>query len=303
MALNNSAYFFKAFNLIIRAPFPINGLIAVAAQAHDIEVQIGSIEHIPTLAETTIKRKGLVASFATEDATMNDCYLVWEQEIKFKLSHGHTMVVDSASTDLDFLSLFIVSEPLGILLFQRNYILLHASAVKLPNGQGIVFMGEPGMGKSTTSGALIKAGCPLISDDLVAILSIDDKPYLVPSFPQLKLWKRSVEGLGYNYDELTRLVEGTNKYAYQDTENFDEALVPLKTIYELGAEHEETVDKLYTPIELLKYFALPEQLLGKGPHLKQHFQSCIGFAHEIDIFRKPKMKNFEELKLFVNSLI
>jgi hypothetical protein len=301
MIKTSQTYFYKAFGLTIQAPIPIRGLISIEPIVEtDINISFEKIEKYPTLHETKVKRKGLTATFGMYDHNTNDAYMIWENQINFRLTDGKTMVVDTAETDLDFLSLFIVSEPLGILLFQRGDILLHASAVKLPNGNGIVFMGEPGAGKSTTTAAFVKAGCQIISDDLVSLRLINDQPFLLPSFPQIKLWKRSVDGLGYAYNEnLERIVEGTNKYAYYNETGFDESPVLLTKIYVLGADSIGIIGEIHYPIELLKYFALPEQLAEKGKPLKRHFEKSKIIAKQITIEGKKKMETFEELNGFV----
>ncbi len=293
-------HYFKAFGLTIQAPILVRGLIHIEPVAEpDITIIFNKIEEYPLLNITKVKRKGLTATFGMYNNDTSDSYMVWENQINFRLIEGKTMIVDTQETDLDFLSLFIVSEPLGILLFQRGDILLHASAIKLPNGDGIVFMGEPGAGKSTTAAAFVKAGCNIISDDLVAIRIIDQKPYLIPSFPQIKLWKKSVEGLGYSYDEVERIVEGANKFAYYGEDNFDDTPVLLQKIFILGAENEGLISPIETPIELLKHFALPEQLVERGLSLKQYFKKTSKIIGQIVIDEKFKMANFTVLSEFL----
>lgn len=304
MINNSEKYYFKAFGLSILSPIPIRGLIKIEPVSDpDINILFEKIEKYPELHITKVKRKGLTATFGMFNEDTNDAYMIWENQINFRLTEGKTMIIDSAEIDLDFLSLFIVSEPLGILLFQRGDILLHASAIKLPNGDGIVFMGEPGAGKSTTAAAFVKAGCNIISDDLVAIRLIDGIPYLIPSFPQIKLWKKSVEGLGYSYDEVERIVEGANKFAYFNESDFELAPVLFKKVFVLGAESDKIVSEILTPIELLKHFALPEQLMEKGNGPKNHFEKTTKFSNLITIYEKPKMQNFDELKDFLDAIL
>jgi hypothetical protein len=304
MINNNEKIYFKAFGLTIQSPIPIRGLIPIEpVDKSDIVVRFEKIETFPELKITKVKRKGLTATFGMFKDDTNDAYMVWENQINFRLIDGKTMIVDTLETDLDFLSLFIVSEPLGILLFQRGDILLHASAIKLPNGDGIVFMGEPGAGKSTTAAAFVKAGCNIISDDLVAIRLIDDIPYLVPSFPQIKLWKKSVEGLGFGYDEVERIVEGTDKYAFENRNFFDIPPILLSKIFVLGHEVEGKLNKIYAPIQILKYHALPHQIFEVGASVKSyHFKSKI-VGEKVQIIIKNPFTSFYELENFTEHLL
>lgn len=304
MINNNEKIYFKAFGLNIQSPIPIRGLIPIEpVEKADIVVRFEKIETYPELKITKVKRKGLTATFGMFNDDTNDAYMVWENQINFRLIDGKTMLVDSSETDLDFLSLFIVSEPLGILLFQRGDILLHASAIKLPNGDGIVFMGEPGAGKSTTAAAFVKAGCNIISDDLVAIRLIDDKPYLVPSFPQIKLWKKSVEGLGFGYDEVERIVEGTDKYAFENRNFFDIPPILLSKIFVLGDEVEGKLNKIYAPIQILKYHALPHQIFEVGTSVKNYHLKSKIVGEKVQIIKKKPFTSFLDLENFTENLL
>ncbi len=50
---------------------------------------------------------------------------------------------------------------------QNHCLLLHAAAIKCPNGTGIQLVAESGGGKTTTSLAMVRRGARLISDDLL----------------------------------------------------------------------------------------------------------------------------------------
>lgn len=303
MENNNEKFYFKAFGLNIQSPIPVRGLISIEKIDNpDIIVLFKKIETYPELKITKVNRKGLTATFGMFNNDTNDAYMVWENQINFRLIDGKTMIVDSLETDLDFLSLFIVSEPLGILLFQRGDILLHASAIKLPNGDGVVFMGEPGAGKSTTAAAFVKAGCKIISDDLVAIRIIDNTPFLVPSFPQIKLWKKSVEGLGYSYDEVKRIVEGVDKYAFENRNFFENTPILLSKIYILGDEAGGNLNTIYTPIEILKYHALPHQIFEVASSLKNYHQKSTVIGEKVQIIKKSRIKSFTALEKFKKEL-
>ncbi len=65
---------------------------------------------------------------------------------------------------------------------------LHASAVLLPNGI-IGFVGSAYSGKSTLTGSFLTAGCPLVSDDCLALLEKDREIYAIPAYPGLRLWE------------------------------------------------------------------------------------------------------------------
>lgn len=301
--MEDKKYYFKAFGLVIEAPIFVKGLIQlqVPPSKIDINISFGTIIDKPIMESTLVNRQGLQATCGVYDELFQDVIMNWDGQMIFRLSNGNKMIIDTKSRDIDFLSLFIISEPLGILMYQRGTITLHASAVTLPSGKGIVFMGEPGMGKSTTTAALVKKGCNIISDDLVVITIINGISYLIPSFPQIKIWKKSVDGLEYNYNEIENIVEGANKFSFFNPNQFSEELVPMGKIFILNNEENNILEKLHHPMEILKYFALPDTLIQKGPNLKKYFELLLNVNTKIE--NKKAMNNFEELNLFVENIM
>ena len=60
---------------------------------------------------------------------------------------------------------FLLGSCLGALLHQRGVLALHASAIETDQG-AVLFMGDSGMGKSTTLQAFIKRGYKMLADDI-----------------------------------------------------------------------------------------------------------------------------------------
>jgi hypothetical protein len=79
-------------------------------------------------------------------------------------------------------------------LAHQGRIMLHASAVRLPQGL-ILFIGDSGAGKSTLAGNFHQAGNPAVSDDCVWIKENDAGIAAVPSYGGLRLWEDSLETL------------------------------------------------------------------------------------------------------------
>jgi hypothetical protein len=78
----------------------------------------------------------------------------------------------------------------------RGNLVIHASAVQMPNGQVAAFTGESGWGKSTLAAALQARGCRLLSDDSVSLGAVGGQVQLIPSYTGLRLNEDSIETLG-----------------------------------------------------------------------------------------------------------
>ena len=157
-------FFYKAYGLNIHSNFFLSELIKSENQA-DIYIKKSQVK-LPQLETTSINRQGIEAYFG---GTGREAYLQWQGVATLLAEDGHTLIVDpDADIEPQLLNLYILSEALGLILYQRRLFLLHASAVKIGE-QVIIFAGKPGAGKSTTAAAFAKQGYTVLADDMVAI--------------------------------------------------------------------------------------------------------------------------------------
>lgn len=297
-------YFYKAFGLNICSEISLPEL-SVGEDVPDIDlfIKAGKVQ-LPKLLKTPIYRRGIRALFG--QGKSGSLILHWSEIADFEAIEGNTLIVSSYTSDPNLISLFTVSEAIGLILFQRGYFLLHASAVKVGN-EAWCFMGNPGAGKSTTAAAFIKAGCELLSDDLTAI-TFDAKgiPYIVPAYPQLKIWDNTVKGLDYDRNELQPVSEGVNKFSYYPTDDFPKEPVRLGAVYFIHkAKNQAVLASLAAtaiPIETIKNFPLPVQLLN-GDYLKEHFKQSFQCAIHAEMWRKRRPDGFANLEKWVNESI
>jgi hypothetical protein len=297
-------YYYTAFGLNIHSEILLPELAeGDRSAAVAIHIQKGTLE-LPRLKKTQIYRRGIRASFGKdEDDTL---YLDWAGIASFKAIQGHTLIVEPHTTEADLISLFTVSEALGLVLFQKGYFLLHASSVAIGD-EAWCFMGNPGAGKSSTAAAFIKAGCRLLSDDLTAITFDEDGlPVVIPAYPQLKIWDRTVAGLGYNEDELEPVSEGVNKYSYKPKSEFSHKSVPLRKAFFLHKARNkhawQYLNATEIPTELLRNFPLPIDLLD-ADKLKAHFMQSFQCAKAAEMIRKRRPEGFSNLESWVEDCI
>ena len=115
---------------------------------------------------------------------------------RFLLNDGSEIVVapESEASAAD-IPIFILGTVFGILLHQREQIVLHASAVRV-NGKAVLFCGPSGAGKSTLAAALAQRGYPLVTDDFCTLTADGaGAPLVHPDGRQLKLWAQAIERL------------------------------------------------------------------------------------------------------------
>ncbi|SDE94827.1 hypothetical protein SAMN04487996_10819 [Dyadobacter soli] len=271
--------------------------------ATDVFIRKGIVE-LPQMRPTKIYRRGIKAFFGQD--TDQALYLDWAGVASFKASGGNELIVSPVSTEGNVISLFTVSEALGLILFQKGHFLLHASSVVVGD-EAWCFMGMPGAGKSSTAAAFIKAGCRLLSDDLTAITFDEDrKPVIIPAYPQLKIWEKTVNGLHYNASDLEPVSEGVNKFAYQPRGEFSMKEVPLKKVFFLHKARNkpafQNINAAEIPGEMLRNFPLPTTLLS-GDNLKKHFFQSLQCAQSAELFRKRRPEGFDNLEKWVETSV
>ncbi|OJV16578.1 MAG: serine kinase [Dyadobacter sp. 50-39] len=295
---------YTAFGLHIRSEIPLPELSEGDPHAaSDIYIRQGDVK-LPDMRPTTIYRRGTRAFFGQDE--QQAMYLQWTGVALFRASGGNELVVAPVTSDSNIISLFTVSEALGLILFQKGYFLLHASSVAIGE-EAWCFMGMPGAGKSSTAAAYIKAGCRLLSDDLTAI-TFDESgnPFVIPAYPQLKIWEKTVQGLHYDQSSLEPVSEGINKFAYQPRDRFSKSMVPLRKVFFLhkarnkpAARHMNAAE---VPGEMLRNFPLPTALLTTE-NLKRHFFQSLQCARFADLLRIRRPEGFDKLEKWVEANI
>lgn len=297
-------YTYKAYGLSIRSDIALPHLAQTAITQVDLAIKKGKLPTAPALQTTKVYRGGLNARFAQD--TPKQLWLFWSPLVAYMAVNGDELRIETDQTDTDWLALFTLSEALGLILFQRGYFLLHGSAVRLAD-KGVVFLGSPGAGKSTTVAAFAQRGVPVLADDLVCIrINERGESGLVPAFPQIKIWDHAVNGLGLNADALTPVREGANKFVWNQTNSFREHEIPLARIFVLtppgdAAPARGPMPGSQVPIALLNHFPLPDVLLC-GESLRDYFEKSSHLARHTPLFEMKRPADFTTLYAFVDHL-
>ena len=291
---------YLAFGLTLETSIDFTGVLQESTAETDVFISEGIL---PQRANrpTRIQRRGVRAKLGI---TASGILLNWEGIGRFHAVAGTHITYQNEGADEGTLRLFLLSEVIGLILYQRGRFLLHGSAVQV-GADAFVFLGIPGAGKSTTAAAFGKAGHTVLTDDLVAIQLIDNKPFVVPAFAQYKIWRNTVNGLAFDESTLEPSFEGATKFLVnQPLSTFPENPVPLRSITLLYPQNSrkksEPIRPLLAPVELLKHFPLPIQLLT-GTYLQTHFQDSLRIAQKAIINQLKRPNGFDALEQFVQT--
>jgi hypothetical protein len=149
-------YRYAAFALNIHSEVELPGFPASCGEP-DVTIRLGSVNRAPTPA-------------AIDDEVASPANVGW-----FHIVSGREIIVDLLPcADPGEVRTLLAGRLMGFLLRQRGYLALHASAVAI-DGQGVLFVGDSGSGKSTTAAAFHSRGHELLADDVAAVRILKER--------------------------------------------------------------------------------------------------------------------------------
>lgn len=129
---------------------------------------------------------------------------------------------------------FLFGSAIGALLQMRGLMVLHGSAIAMPDGKAAVFCGHSTAGKSTLAAALATRGHPALADDITAVrFDTDGVAWCLPGLARTKLWRDALETLGLagRADATTRVMPEIDKHSLHLATSAEPAR--LRRFYEL----------------------------------------------------------------------
>ena len=195
------------------------------------------------------------------------------------------------------ISTILLGGPLGVCLFQRGYLVLHASCVVLDD-QAYIIVGKSGAGKSSLALALLQLGGTLVSDDLVAIefSNSGGGRTIIPSYNWMKVDPLAALQCGYSSNNLLVLDELNPKRKLVLGEDFSIGDVPpvAGVIFPTwGTEYKvqriegpeallQLSQHVYSPAPRCKYPTEMRRVFGRTASLAKEWR-CYSFQRPRDL--------------------
>lgn len=210
---------------------------------------------------------------------------------------GKEIWIKNECVDWDSVLLFLYSNAIAALLFQRNLIPYHVSGVLDSNGNAWLFSAPSRTGKSTTALMLQQMGYQLFTDDTCLIVVQEEGIYAVPSYPMVRAWKPTLD----NQDVIAltdafQIRAEVEKFGVYFHDTFVAEPAKVKGIVFLEMEGDEIQISLQKP-------AIGMQALGNNIYRRQwiygmkkqvlQFQSITSIAQQVPFFKaiRPKGKS------------
>lgn len=288
-------YTYSAYDLRLHSAFELPELPAVDATDIDPDVEIvrDSLEPVPEHVEGTGGRR--------IEATPDAVRLTYDSIGSFRVESGTRIAcdaVDETAENREFFRRLIQNELLGLTLYQRDHLVLHASAVSV-DGEAAVFIGERGAGKSTTAAAFGAAGHAVLEDDVVAIRFDNGVPTVVPGVPQLRLKSDATTALDL---EATATPSEESWYEKRLLRTEDvPGPAPLRGCYLLSDGEECMLRPISGREQILNLLAQTHArgLLTDTDYSSTHFNQCSQLTDAVAVQRLHRPREHECLSTVV----
>lgn len=226
---------------------------------------------------------------------------------RFLLEDGRSIVfAPESENSLTDVPVFLIGTVFGILLHQREQIVLHASAVRV-NGKAVLFCGSSGAGKSTLAAALAQRGYPLVTDD---VCTVSIEPGTVPQVHsdgrQLKLWAQAIDRLELAPGRGQRVRAKLEKFYVTPSQVFSDPL-PLGAVYmlrEARPPHAPGIDKpnVVDAALLLRRNAYRPRLIRQLNQRANYFRAAADIANAAGVYHLTRALDFAKMSDVVAAL-
>lgn len=202
----------RIHGLTIRADVALPGIAPTHAEDADVELELvdrlpppvpvrtryraGAPDDITSRVEIVDDASGCTAFRYGDGTAIDVAYQQRPARIRAAIAPGQT---------LEDLTVYLYGPVLGFLLRAWGRLALHASCVRIGDG-AVLLAGPPAAGKSTTAAALAARGASVLSDDLTALSTDEERTLAWPAFDHLRLWpdgERVVLGDTRRLDRIT----------------------------------------------------------------------------------------------------
>lgn len=222
-------YYYQIHDFVLQSQIAFPELVEVPQQNSQIKIE----------------EKRVPYSLGSEVKTIFEGELLYEkienQLLLFIKDVGRVLIEEGkkitferiGDTDDSTARLYLLGSCLSFALMMTGSFPLHGSVVTTNHGTAM-FMGESGRGKSTIAAIFNAHGHHVLSDD-VSIVKFDNHhiPVVFPSVRHIKLWQDSIDKLGYNKENLSKVMNNFDKWQVKIGKSSLPNATPLKIIYDL----------------------------------------------------------------------
>lgn len=279
---------YQAYGLLIDSDLEIPEFPLAPDQtlASDLAIRWGERPQIPD---------SIVDQPFAIDLSDSDALFYRRDQMIFQVREGKTVEVSSyPGVEAGLIRAYLVGLIMALVLYQRGYLVLHASVVTR-HDRAVAFMAASGGGKSSLATALHLRGWGFFNDDVAPLRCSDQQVRVSPGFPQVKLTDASALSLGQDLDALIPLHSAEEKRGLRMT-GPRHADLPLSCIFVLQIGEQLQISERLGPSQALHELLL--QTLPTRFHVQGnpgHLQNCAQVARQIPLYHLHRTQDLSQM--------
>lgn len=292
-------HYFYAFGLYIVSEINFPELTVNEEKVEDVHITYGEV---PT------KIEDVIWSYSGAVLSKNEFLLHIKNVACYYVANGKNIIIQpEENADETTVKQYVLGTCLGTVMLQRGILPIHGSCVVV-NEKCIIFTGCSGVGKSTLSAALRKAGYSFLSDD-ISVISQDYESnlWVQPGLPQQKLTPESSNAIKIDTRLLRYADIDMDKYLLPIYTGFQNTPARLSIICELIPEEcthvslspLHGIEKLNTIIRNI----YRSEILGHIGMEPNFFKTCLTVAKNTRMYQLKRPKDTFTLEEQVLSII
>lgn len=190
---------YNAFGLSLSSQFELPELLAITACDHvDVIIKLNPATPITQDNKTAIE--------------IDKAKLAIPGVAEYRIESGRVITITpDPMAKREDINLFLLGSVMGLLLQQRDCLLLHACAIEF-QGRAHLFAADSGVGKSTLAYGFYQRGYRILTDDVACISYASGRAMIHPGYPRLRLTQASADALKVNTADAPTVVTCDKKY-------------------------------------------------------------------------------------------
>jgi hypothetical protein len=223
------------------------------------------------------------------DMADGSIYLRWFEQFEFLIVSGGHRICWRALNGKTSESLYyhLLGPVLSYAMLVHGVEPLHATVLDI-GGKGVGLLGDSGAGKSALAAAFIKAGCRLLTDDLLVLRRKHGRWLAYPGLPRLKLYPDMARYIFGNVTGIPMNRWTTKRILPLRAERHQPRPIPLHLLYVIAPPHPNSrgiftrrcVGKLAL-VQLLRHTY--NGMLTDPTRLQRQLSFCAGLVKEMPI--------------------
>lgn len=249
-------YKYWAYGLFVESEIEFPELFPFEFETTDVAIRLGKTPE--TLIGDDVVHRVRVS------ISPNEYLLKLLNIANYYVANGNEIIIEPhPNVDKGSIRLFLLSNALAAILYQRGSIPYHASAIE-HNGELALICGESGAGKSTSLSLLIQQGHRAFSDDVCVLHPSEANSKQInayASYPMIKLWEDSFDLLQIEKQTTeTKIRPELPKYARYFHDKFKTDSVEVRHIFVLEKGYQQSEVQMQHLSNVEAFFAVQKHI-------------------------------------------